>query len=166
MTIIIKVLPVDMYSKAAYWINKPDINKWLYSEWRSKQVDETLIRIVTLNKKNLLFLVCMDDQPVGIVAISQINNIDQHCSIWYLLGEKGHSGKGIITKAVKLLSEHAFNVLKIHSIEASVVGSNFASRKVLEKNGFSYVGCLKESFYIDNAFVDRLIFEIVKANDT
>ena len=162
---IIEPLDLDYYSQAAEWIADPDINRWLYAEWRERPVDEKLIAIVAMNNKNRLFLIRDGSDPVGIAAISQINDIDSHASIWYLLGDQSRSGKGIATAAIELLVRHAFEMLGIHSLEASVAEPNMASRRVLEKNAFQPSGCLREAFQYEGAFVDRIIYDRINTGE-
>lgn len=161
---IIEPLDLDQYSQAAEWIADPDINRWLYAEWREHPVDEKLIAVVAMNKRNRLFLIRDTGDPVGIAAISQINEIDSHAAIWYFLGDQSRSSKGIATAAIGLLVKHAFEKLGIHSLEASVAKSNMASRRVLEKNNFQSSGCLREAFQYDGTFVDRIMYDRINTD--
>ena len=45
-------------------------------------------------------------------------------------------GKGLISKAIKVVVKFGFDVMKLHSIEALIDPDNIASEKVLQKNGF------------------------------
>jgi len=162
---VIEPLDPNYYRQAAAWIADPDINRWLYAEWRERPVDEKLIAVVVMNNKNRLFLIRDDGDPVGIAAISQINDIDSHASIWYLVGDQSHSGKGVATAAIGLLVKHAFEMLGIHSLEASVAEPNMASRRVLEKNNFQSSGCLREAFQYDGTLVDRIIYDRINTGE-
>ncbi len=55
----------------------------------------------------------------------------------YRLGEK-YIGRGVATKAVKLLLDEAANY-QVTEIHAKTTNNNFASQKVLEKNHFSRI---------------------------
>lgn len=164
MPVVIDPLSPEYYEQAAKWIGDPEINRWLYSEWREHQVSGKLVAVAAMNSRNRLFLIRYDGNPAGIAAVSQINNVDRHASVWYLLGDRTYGGKGIATTAVDQLVNYAFEMLMVHSLEASILETNVPSRRVLEKNGFQLTGRLREAFCIDDTFVDRLIFDRINSN--
>jgi RimJ/RimL family protein N-acetyltransferase len=53
-------------------------------------------------------------------------------------------GKGIATKATKLLTEYGFETIGFHRIEALVVESNKPSLKVLSNAGYKQEGVLRD----------------------
>ena len=72
----------------------------------------------------------------------------------YWVGEP-YWNRGIATKAIALITEHAFRELGLHRVEASVLVHNVASRKALEKNGFRLEGTAIQGAWKDGAFVDE-----------
>jgi ribosomal-protein-alanine N-acetyltransferase len=159
--VTIEPLDEDHFALAAKWLSDPDINRWLYAEWRGRAVDERLVAIVAANKRNRLFMVRTGGDAVGLVALGEINELDRSASLWYVLGEKVSASRGLTTQAVGLVVGFAFESLKLHSIHASVVDTNVGSRRVLEKNEFARCGCIRQGFLLDGAFRDRLIFDRV-----
>jgi RimJ/RimL family protein N-acetyltransferase len=75
------------------------------------------------------------EQPIGSISIRPDNTEVANIGFW--IGEKFH-GKGYGTKAVSQILDYGFNSLKLEIIEAFVFDGNFASRKVLEKNGLKF----------------------------
>ena len=155
----IEPLSEEHYSQVAEWLSDPEINQWLYSEWRNCTITDRLIAFTAINKKNELFVIYYNNRPVGITSISQIDQIDSHAVLWYALGCKTLRGTGIASKAVCLTVEYASEELKLNTLEASVFKSNIASKKVLERNGFELAGCLRKGFRLNKDYVDRLIFD-------
>ncbi|MEG0614642.1 MAG: GNAT family protein [Oscillospiraceae bacterium] len=70
--------------------------------------------------------------------------------------------KGIMTKAVKILSKFGFENYDIVRIFAEPYADNFGSRGVLEKAGFSLEGVLKKSVYKNEKFHDSCIYSLLK----
>ena len=66
-------------------------------------------------------------------------------------------GKGLISKAIKVVVKFGFDVMKLHSIEALIDPDNIASEKVLQKNGF-----VKEEYLTENEFFDTVIYSRLK----
>lgn len=69
-----------------------------------------------------------------------------------------------MTKAVNEVVDYAFNVLKLHRIEANVMPRNIASKRVLEKCGFIEEGYSKKYLYINGVWEDHI--HMVKFNPT
>ena len=51
--------------------------------------------------------------------------------------------------------------MKLHSIEAIIAPENYASAKVLEKNGFVKEAHLKENQFYEGHFLDTVIYSIL-----
>jgi RimJ/RimL family protein N-acetyltransferase len=77
-----------------------------------------------------------DGECVGIVSCFKMNG---HDSIGYWI-DRPHWGRGFATQAVKLLLKE----VTIRPLHAEVARSNLASQRVLERNGFTYLGCAWE----------------------
>lgn len=157
----VDLLQPEFYELAATWLSNPDINCWLYSEWRNRSVDGRMVALVAANTRNRLFLACAANRPVGIVALGEINEIDRSASIWYLLGDQESNGRGITRRAVGLASDYAFGELALHTLYASVMDGNISSCRILEKNNFCEVGRFRDAFCVDGKFVDRIAFDRV-----
>jgi ribosomal-protein-alanine N-acetyltransferase len=58
-----------------------------------------------------------------------------------------------------------FSLLDVERITAYVYAPNLASRRVLEKNGFSYEGTMKRAVYKDGRFYDQDIYALLRNGD-
>jgi [ribosomal protein S5]-alanine N-acetyltransferase len=67
---------------------------------------------------------------------------------------------------VRLVVGYAFEVLKLHRIEAGVMPHNIGSIRVLEKTGFHKEGLSKKNVKINGKWEDHLHFAIVNSNDS
>ncbi len=59
---------------------------------------------------------------------------------------KPYLKKGYASGAVEKGLWYAFTVLNVNKVYAQAFGTNTASHKVLEKNGFAREGCLKDHY--------------------
>ncbi len=75
----------------------------------------------------------------------------------YWLGA-AYWSRGFMTEAVVAVCSHAFDVLNLHRIEASVFLSNPASSAVLRKAGFSSEGVRRASAYKYGEWIDELVW--------
>jgi [ribosomal protein S5]-alanine N-acetyltransferase len=74
-------------------------------------------------------------------------------------------GKGIMTEAVRALSEYALNELGFCRIFAEPYTTNLASARVLEKSGFVLEGILHASVFKDGRTLNQFLFAKVKQKD-
>ena len=162
MTSIEELAP-QHFELVARWLSRPEINRWLTAEWRNRAVDATLIAITVRNRRNRLFLVRHDGEPCGLVSLADVDSVDKTAMVWYAIGEPQHLGQGVSSDAVLQLVRHGFECLRLESIYAWIMEDNVASRRVLEKVGFSAAGRIRRATCSGERRVDRLYFDIVPA---
>ena len=101
-------------------------------------------------------------QLCGIIGLSLQQDVyHQTAEIGYWLGEP-FWGKGIATRAVKLMTDYGFNELDIVRIHTGVFEYNPASMKVLEKNGYHKEGIFKKSITKHGKLWDEHRYAIIK----
>ena len=102
-----------------------------------------------------------DDALIGGVTLSNIRRgVAQTASLGYWAGEM-YAGQGYITAAVRAVVRYAFEDLDLHRVEAACQPDNVASRRVLEKAGFTQEGVAKAYLKINGAWRDHLLFGVV-----
>lgn len=97
---------------------------------------------------------------IGIIGHYRIKPEHFRAEIGYMLLPDYH-GKGIITEAIKETLNYGFQIMKLHSIEAIIDPENFASERVLQKNGFVKEAHLIENEFYDGRFLDTVIYSIL-----
>ena len=60
----IEPLAAEYFPTVATWLSKDEINQWLTSEWRGRDIDPNLIGVAVRNKRNRFFLARAD----GVLA--------------------------------------------------------------------------------------------------
>jgi ribosomal-protein-alanine N-acetyltransferase len=70
------------------------------------------------------------------------------------------TGGGVATAALAMGLDHAFGVVRLHRIEATVRPENAASRRVLAKAGLRQEGLLERYLEVDGAWRDHLLVAI------
>ena len=78
-----------------------------------------------------------------------------HIGYWI---DQRFSGQGLMSRAVRLLTEFAFEVLQLHRIEINMRPENEPSQKVAQNAGYSLEGSRKNYLHIDGAWRDHLSF--------
>ena len=117
-----------------------------------------------LNGTAIDFGIFKEEKIIGKLRISSIlYGIVKSGILGYSI-DKLEQGKGIMTSAVKLVTEYAFNELGMHRIEASVLVDNEKSKRVLHKCGFKELGLNEKYLFIDGVWRDHITF--FKINNT
>jgi len=86
--------------------------------------------------KKMYWIVLHQENPVGRLSIKNYNSESHSVEIGYQIDERLH-GKGLGTIAVELLTHEVFTKTNIQSLIGLVAKLNTASRRVLEKCGFT-----------------------------
>jgi RimJ/RimL family protein N-acetyltransferase len=126
--------------------------EWLQSEERSGENQ---------------FAITVDAQVVGGIGLMPLDRlpVSAHAmEIGYWLGE-AYWGRGMMTEAVRAVTEWGLAELKLVRIEASVYARNAASARVLEKAGFVYEGRRRARYFKEGEYIDGLMYARVRAGD-
>jgi [ribosomal protein S5]-alanine N-acetyltransferase len=110
----------------------------------------------------MVFGIEYDKQFAGVISlIAQKDVYRKSAEIGYWLGEPFWN-KGIITVAVKLITDYGFSQLNLIRIFAGVFEYNLPSMKVLEKNGYKKEGIFEKSLFKSGQVWDEHRYAIVK----
>lgn len=82
--------------------------------------------------------------------------------IGYMLIEDAYKRKGLMHEAIQPVIKYGFEDMKLHRIEAITHPNNIASRRLLEKNGFTFEGVLREHYYTGSAYDDSASYSILR----
>jgi len=117
-----------------------------------------------LQKPVQVFAIEIESKASGAIGIFLQPDIQcKNAKIGYWLAEP-FWGKGIITKAIRQVTEYGFDTWDINRIYARPFGHNIASQKALEKAGFRLEAKLEKTFYKFGEFHDEYIYAIRKAD--
>jgi [ribosomal protein S5]-alanine N-acetyltransferase len=84
----------------------------------------------------------------------------QSCSVGYWVGA-ADNGRGLATAAVREASSVAFAELGLHRIQAETLPHNFASQRVLARNGFGRIGLAPRYLKIAGRWQDCILFQLL-----
>jgi ribosomal-protein-alanine N-acetyltransferase len=115
-------------------------------------------------KEELLFLV-KEKETKDLVGLVYLKNFDwetKQAEFAYCIGYQ-FKGKGLISKAVKLLSSYAFDVLALKSLQIITHKRNSSSVKVAKENSFIWQKILKNEFIpTGESPVDMELYQLYK----
>lgn len=115
-------------------------------------------------KEEFLFVLLKDgvSQVLGLIYFKDLNWNNKQGEFAYCI-DVNYEGKGLITKAVKKLSEYLFEKLGLEILQIIVHKENLASVKVAKKCNFSWVKTLLNEFIPQNGHsLDMELYELYK----
>ncbi len=102
----------------------------------------------------------VEGEAAGGIGIHPQSGIHRkNAELGYWLGEP-FWGKGIITAAIRQMADYGFRHWDIDRIFARPFGKNTASRRALEKAGFSMEARLKKTILKNGEYHDELIYAL------
>jgi ribosomal-protein-serine acetyltransferase len=146
--------------------NYEHIREW--SAWlkdRERPVEQTLEWIKNNLKQfaeNKGFDMCIwyRDEIAGQIGYNYLDWNDRRTEIGYWLGAS-FQGKGLITKACRVLIDYAFNELNLNRVEIRCGVENTKSRRIPEKLGFREEGIVREAEWLHDHFIDLVIYGLL-----
>lgn len=104
-------------------------------------------------------------------SMKHIGDIGFHT--WYVLHNRAEIGyaisaeeereKGYMSEALNAVIKFGFDNLFLNRIEANIGQHNTASRKLLQKYGFSFEGQLRSHYLKDGVYEDSMIYSLLQS---
>jgi len=111
------------------------------------------------------FLIFTKDPGKGLVGGIALTNIRRGVAdtgmIGYWMGQ-AFAGQGVMSEAVPLVLDFAFEKLSLHRVEAACLEHNERSRRLLVKSGFRQEGYARGFLKIDGVWRDHITFGILR----
>lgn len=103
------------------------------------------------------------DKVIGLITLHNFDEWNLKAEIGYMLNRK-YWRLNVMSEVGEKVIEYAFEVIKLHRIEASIHLDNIASINLSKKLGFKREGLRRGSAYNRRTkiFEDRLIYGLVK----
>lgn len=108
------------------------------------------------------FAIVVGGAAVGAIGLVLKEDVFRRSAeIGYWLGEE-YWGRGIVTEAVRAVTDYAFATFDLCRVYAGVFEWNPASMRVLEKAGYEFECRMKKSVTKDGETIDELIYAMVR----
>jgi ribosomal-protein-alanine N-acetyltransferase len=98
---------------------------------------------------------------VGRINFTQlVRGPFQSCMLGYAI-DRADEGHGLMTEALQAALAHAFDVLRLHRVQANHLPENARSARLLQRLGFRVEGMARDYLYIDGAWRDHVLNALV-----
>ena len=142
----------SMYSEPVYQ-TKAEVEE-LLDKWIGSYQKEDYYRWAVIHKES--------GKSIGQIAFFLIDNKNHFGEIEYCISRL-FQRKGYCTEAVKAILKYGFSNINFHKIQVCHKENNLASKGVIQKCGFIYEGTLRDFFYTDGKYINRLYYSMLKS---
>lgn len=112
--------------------------------------------------ENIILALEVDGTYIGSMGIHKIDYRHRIAETGALIGSLEHQGKGYGTEAKLLLLHYAFLTLNLRKIYSEVIAYNGRSLRYAEKSGYVEEARLKQHFYAQGRYHDKVILSVTR----
>jgi len=107
----------------------------------------------------------VDGELLGRITLSGITRgALQSCAMGYWI-RADRVRQGHASRAVRAAAAHAFDVLRLHRVQAETLPENVGSQRALQAAGFTRYGLAPEYLRIAGAWRDHVMFQLLAPTD-
>ncbi|WP_313892389.1 GNAT family protein [Psychrobacillus sp.] len=148
--------------------SKETLREWLPFIDYTKSVDDTKNFIQSTMKQyseNNGFQagIWYDGKIAGVIGFHKIDWNNKSTSIGYWLGND-YVGLGLMTKSVEAFVDYAFKEIKLNRVEIRAAVENKKSRAIPERLGFTEEGCVRQTEWLYDHYVDHIVYGMLAAD--
>lgn len=111
-----------------------------------------------------LMIVDREDRIVGMVRHFKTTAYYDAREIGYSLFDRAQHGRGLMTRAVRLLVDYLFMSQGLNRLEIRADVRNRGSIRVAEKLGFRFEGIARGAAFARDEYVDFAVYALVRAD--
>ena len=150
----------EIYTK---WLNNQEITKYLsvHNSLISLSGEREYLETFSKNEFHMCIVKIDNDELIGNIGLENIDYKNGTAELGIFIGEEENLGKGYGSEAIKLLTNYAFQELRLHSIYLRVYDINTRAQRAYEKCGFVECGRLHEALYRNGKYHDIVYMELI-----
>jgi ribosomal-protein-serine acetyltransferase len=103
--------------------------------------------------------IIVEGEMAGVIGYPAVDWQQRATGLGYWLDEK-HLGRGTMTAAARVLTDHALSTWELDRVEIRVAAENGRSRAVPERLGFRQERTLRQAELVDGRYLDRVIYSM------
>lgn len=144
------------------WRNQESVRKYMYTDHMISEIEhKRWLESLSDNKRNLVYVVYINDLAEGIVSVNAINERHKTAEwAFYLADENKRGGTGALIEYEIL--NHIFEKMEIEKLNCEVLETNPAVIKLHQKFGFSLEGIRRKNILKEEKRIDVHLLGITK----
>ena len=144
--------------------NRASLARWL--PWAAGQDRGGTLEFIRLARRQradnagATFAIVCGGALAGVIGMEPLDWAHRATSIGYWLGE-GHRGRGVMTRAVRALVDHAVFEWDLNRVEIRAAVGNAPSRAIPARLGFREEGTLRQAERVGDGYLDSVVYSML-----
>lgn len=140
-----RLKPEDVSDEYVSWLNDRETNRYLEVRHHPQTLASVVDYVSKINNSGdgYLFGIYIENAHVGNIQLMINSKHYQVGTIGLIIGNKDYWGQNIATDAIRIVTNFAFNQLKLKKIEAGCYEANLGSLNCFLKCGYVVEGFLQ-----------------------
>lgn len=143
------------------WLHDPEVNRYLevrHALPRQVADLQAFVESVNSSSDSILFGIFLaNGRHVGNIKLGPVNALHRRADLGVVLGDKAEWGKGLATRAIRLISAYAFDQLALQRLSAGCYDTNPGSLRAFIKAGYRHEGTLADYWQCDGQSVGQML---------
>lgn len=167
MEIILRDLEINDKEYFFKWIKDEEVIRYSLSIFQNMNTDNeisTWFDKLLLDKStyNQAIFDSSNNKLIGYAGICKLSKTNLSGEYFIFIGDKTYHKKGVGTFVTKEIVRHGFENLYLNRIMLTVSEKNIGAIKAYTKANFKNEGVMRQAFYRDSQFHDKIIMGILK----
>lgn len=146
------------------WRNLPEVSNYMYSDHQIGEVEhERWFSSVIADSNRWYRVIELDDEPVGLASISQIDREAKRCSWAFYLASDMVRGRGVGSWVEFQVIETAFEAWGLNKMSCEVLATNAAVLRMHETFGFRREAFFREHVWKQGAALDVIGLALLRS---
>ncbi|MGE4065078.1 MAG: GNAT family N-acetyltransferase [Rhodospirillaceae bacterium] len=164
-TVNVAIRPItlqDVTPAYVAWLQDPEVNQYLETRFVPQTLESvaSFVQRMIASSDEFLFAICADGRHVGNIKVGPVKSHHNVADVSLFVGDRSVWGKGVATRAISLVTRHAFEVLRLGKLGASLYASNIGSATAFRRAGYKQEGLRRQHYVLNGKRVDLLEFGI------
>jgi RimJ/RimL family protein N-acetyltransferase len=154
----------DIYNTQK-WMNDPEMSNVMgYLPNKPLLQQEQWYESILNDSTRDIFAICLidNDEHIGNAALGKIDFISRNASLSIFIFDTENRGMGNGTEAIILLLDYAFNRVNLHRVYLRTSPHFIEAISVYRKLGFKEEGRLREHYFSNGNYQDKILFGILR----
>lgn len=167
--IYLRVLERTDISRTTIWMNNPEIGDIMgYLPVFTVEDQLRWYEKTSGDKSRYIFAICLNASEVhiGNVGLGNVDYVHRHAMVNIFIADKEYRGRGLGTQAMKLILHFAFNRLNLNKVFLRTSRRFSGAIELYEKLGFVREGVMRQHYFTDGQWEDKLIYSILHSEYT
>ncbi|MFZ5825491.1 MAG: GNAT family N-acetyltransferase [Bacillota bacterium] len=147
------------------WYSDPEVTRYLPLAGKAsipkEEIAAYIARVSSSERPVLDFSIdLLDGTPIGACSLREFDRANR-AEVSLIIGERSAWGCGYALESMRLLVNHGFADLGLHSLWLVVRADNHRAVTLYERLGFKHDGVMRASALVDGVYYDKYLMSVL-----